>query len=590
MIKNDFLHNRKGEPVFLTGLQCHNSSSGTEMIDRTIKAIKLHGGNLLEAPVYWCETEPEEDVYDFCLVRSLVDKAKEAGLYLIPLWFGASKNGLFTYAPEYIKTNPGVYRLARNFAGIPVESLSPHCRATLERDKKAFEKVMEFLAEYDKEGTVIAVQVENEVGLVHTDRDYSEEAEIEFGQPVPEMLRGIVLEDSGSGEVCGQECSRREDSGKDAVVYGEAYSRREVSGKDTVCRAAGTGGTRGNDRLSWIGIFGRHANEAFCAWKHASYIKEMVEAGKEKFQIPYLMNVSIEINEYEAPALCYVSGGPVSRVLDIWKATAPGITLFGPDIYLPAERDYRKACRAYARPDNPLFIPETLNGGVGAAMNILIAAAEYGAIGICCFGAESGIAGDELLPEAKEMAISMNALSSLAPLLIKYRGTGRVHAVTQAEFSQWQYIKTEEYHITARFLSNDPKPQHYFGSRINVNAPENKACMTCRGRCLLIDCGEGEFYLAGAGVCFSFLRRPDPGDEIPYAHLTSQLSGQLNFLSIEEGHFEGGRWVCEYKRNGDEANYQLYVHEGAVVRVRLNQRSPFALEPPGDSAGFCERS
>lgn len=252
-------------------------------------------------------------------------------------------------------------------------------------------------------------------------------------------------------------------------------------------------------------------------------------------------------NLLEAPALCYVSGGPVGAGYLEGHSTGDHSVWAG---HLPAE---------------------------------------YGAIGISCFGAESGIAGDELLPEAKEMAISMNVLSSLAPLLIKYRGTGRVHAVTQAEFSQWQYIKTEEYHITARFLSNDPKPQHYFGSRINVNASENKACMTCRGRCLLIDCGEGEFYLAGAGVCFSFLRRPDPGDEIPYAHLTSQLSGQLNFLSIEEGHFEGGRWVCEYKRNGDEANYQLYVHEGAVVRVRLNQRSPFVLEPPGDSEGFCER-
>lgn len=531
MAFNDFLHNRKGEPVFLTGLQCHNSSSGTEMIDRTISAVRLYGGNLIEAPVYWCDIEPEKDVYDMSLVRSLADKAKEAGLYLIPLWFGASKNGLFTYAPEYIKRNPEVYRLARNFAGIPVESLSPHCRATLERDKKAFARVMEFLAEYDKDGTVIAVQVENEVGLVHTDRDYSKEAEYEYRQPVPENLWNVVLEDSG----------------------------REVS-----CPAGQ------NRRHSWADIFGRHANEAFCAWKHASYIQEMTEAGKEKFQVPYLMNVSIEINECEAPALCYVSGGPVSRVMDIWKITAPGITLFGPDIYLPAERDYRKACRAYARPDNPLFIPETLNGGVGAAMNILIAAAEYGAIGICCFGAESGIAGGKLLPEAREAAMSMNILSSLAPLLIKYRGTGRVHAVTQAEFSQWQYIKTEEYHIAARFLSNDPKPQHYFGSRINLNAPENGSCMTCRGRCLIIDCGQGEFYLAGAGVCFSFLRRPEIEDRIPYAHLTSCLSGQLNFLSIEEGHFDGNTWVCEYKRNGDEANYQLYVHEGSVIRVRLN--------------------
>ncbi|WP_373218255.1 beta-galactosidase [Ruminococcus sp. 5_1_39BFAA] len=183
--ENGFLCDRTGKPVFLTGLQCHNSSSGTEMIDRTIEAIHQYGGNLLEAPVYWCEVEKEKDCYDMSLVAGLVDKAREAGLYLIPLWFGASKNGLFTYAPDYVKRNSKEYKRAKNSAGIQVESLSPHCRATLERDRKAFCKVMEFLKKYDTEGTVIAVQVENEMGLVHTDRDYSREAEEEFLQPVP---------------------------------------------------------------------------------------------------------------------------------------------------------------------------------------------------------------------------------------------------------------------------------------------------------------------------------------------------------------------------------------------------------------------
>ena len=516
----DFFRNKKGEPVFLTGLQCHNSSSGTEMIDRTIEAIRLHGGNLLEAPVYWCEVEQEKDCYDFSTTAVLVDKARASGLYLIPLWFGFSKNGLMTYAPEYVKKDSSTYKRARNSAGIPVESLSPHCRATLERDKKAFVKLMEFLTEYDKEGTVIAVQVENEVGLVHTDRDYGEEAEREFYEPVPEYLRDVTLTDCGVGNT------------------------------------------------PWTKQFGRYGNEAFTAWKFACYIQELVEAAN--FDIPYIMNVSIEINEYQEPGLCYVSGGPVSKVLDIWKRTAPNIRVFGPDIYLAAERDYRKACEAYAREDNPLFIPESLNQGVGAALNMLLAVADYDAIGICAFGAESGFFEGALISEAEQVALSMRAIASLEPLLLKYHKTGRIHAVTQAEFAQWQYVKTEEYHIVARFLSNDPKPQHYFGSRINVNAPDNKHYLEERGRCLIIDCGNGEFFAAGVGVCLSFTRRPQPEDKTPYAHLASALSSQLNFLSIEEGHFEGSQWICEYRRNGDEANYQLYVHPGQVVRVRLN--------------------
>lgn len=527
-MNQDFFCNRKGEPVFLTGLQCHNSSSGTDMIDTAIQAVHLYGGNLLEAPVYWCEVEKEQDCYDMAMAAELVDKARKAGLYLLVLWFGASKNGLFTYAPDYIKKHTDLYKRAKNSSRIPVESLSPHCRETLERDKKAFSHLTQFLAEYDTEGTVIAIQVENEVGLVHTDRDYSDEAEREFRQPVPAYLRDIRLEDSGLE-------------------------------------------TMQNDNApSWIGFFGRHANEAFTAWKHACYIQEMAEEGQKHFSVPYIMNVSIEVNEQEVPGMNYISGGPVARVLDIWKRTAPAIKLFGPDIYLAAERDYRNACERYVRPDNPLFIPESLHGGIGAAMNMMLAAADYNAIGICCFGAESGIENGRLLPEAEHTAVSMRAIASLAPLLIKYHGTGRIHAVTQAEFSSWQYVKTEDYHIVAHFLSNGCQSQHYFGSRINLAAPEHASLLTDRGRCLIVDCKEGEFYLAGIGVCITFIRRPDPTDEIPYAHMTSALAGQLNFLSVEEGHFEGENWVCEYRRNGDEANYGLYIHPGCVVRVRLN--------------------
>lgn len=528
-MKNDFLYNRRGEPVFVAGLQCHNSSSGTPMIEETIETIKLYGGNLLEAPVYWCEVEKEEGVYDMSLVASLVDKVRDAGLYLIPLWFGASKNGMYTYAPDYIKKNPKKYKRVRDFAGLPVESLSPHCRETLERDKAAFSRVMEFLEEYDKDGCILAVQVENEVGVVWTDRDYSEEAEREYRQPVPEYLRDIQLKDTGIEKLS-------------EIVEN-----------------------------SWVKVFGRHANEAFSAWKQAEYIREMVLAGLEKYKIPYIMNVSIEVNLYEEPGSGYVSGGPVSRVLDIWKKTTPEISFFGPDIYLQSERDYKKACEVYAREDNPLFIPESSNAGMGPALWMMYAAAEYGAIGVCCFGAESAVCDGKLLPEAEKVALSMRILSSIAPLLIRYRKTGRVHSIIQTEFSEWQYIKTEDYHIIVRFISNNPKPQHYFGSRIHVNAPGQENYLEERGRGILVDCGNGEFYIAGAGLCLSFVRIPEPDDEIPYAHRTSRVASQLHFLSVEEGHFEGERWISEYQRNGDEAEYQTYVHSGSVVRIKLNQ-------------------
>ena len=73
--------------------------------------MKLYGGNCLETPVYWYRIEPEMDCYDFSMVKDVIEEAREAGLHLILLWFGTSKNGHPNYVPEYIKLQPDIYRL-----------------------------------------------------------------------------------------------------------------------------------------------------------------------------------------------------------------------------------------------------------------------------------------------------------------------------------------------------------------------------------------------------------------------------------------------------------------------------------------------
>ena len=188
------------------GLQAHNSSTGTDMICTAIEAVRAYGGNCLETPVYWYRIEPQKDQYCMELVKTTIDQARAAGLKLILLWFGASKNGHPNYVPEYMKLDPETYRLVIGTDGAVLPALSPHCRTTLERDKKAFCKLMEFLKEYDTERrTVVAVQIENEMGCAGTDRDYAGEAEEAYRKMLPEELSGITLEDSG--------CERMETEG-----------------------------------------------------------------------------------------------------------------------------------------------------------------------------------------------------------------------------------------------------------------------------------------------------------------------------------------------------------------------------------------
>ena len=58
---------------------------------------------------------------------------------------------------------------------------------------------------------------------------------------------------------------------------------------------------------------------------------------------------------------------------------------------------------------------------------------------------------------------------------------------------------------------------------------------------------------------------------IPGHSSLPRQSTQLNHLSIEEGHFDGnGNWVIDFQRNGDQTNYEIFLHGGEIVQIRLN--------------------
>lgn len=525
---NDFLKDENGSPFMVVGVQAHNSSTGTLLIQKAIRVVKEYGGNCLEAPVYWYRLEPEKDRYDMSLVKELIDETREAGLKLIILWFGTSKNGHPNYVPEYIKQDSGTYYIAKGPDGAPVASLSPHCMRTLERDERAFGKLMGFLKEYDEETqTVLAVQIENEMGYANTDMDYSKEAAAAYMQEVPNCLKGIALEDSGI------------DSLRNSISISP-----------------------------WRKQFGRYAHEAFSAWHHAKYIGQIAKTGKQIYGLPMFTNVMVGENGYEEAGLCYNAGAAVGRVLDIWKAGAPDLDFIGPDIYNQNRQEYMRICRRYDRKDNPLFIPESPLFGEANAMNAILAAADFGAIGICCFGAEHALNEDGKLNEkCRSMAVTMRTIANLAPLLIRYRKTGNTYAIAEEEFETKRYIKLEGYHVIAHFLHNG---QFHLGYTQEPTDWTGNDKTQIRGRALLIQTGEHEFFAGGAGVAFDFIKRPAACDEKSYIHMSSRQWSQLNFLSVEEGHFENGNWIVDFMRNGDETNFSHYVLDGQVIRIRLN--------------------
>lgn len=96
-----------------------------------------------------------------------------------------------------------------------------------------------------------------------------------------------------------------------------------------------------------------------------------------------------------------------------------------------------------------------------------------------------------------------------------------------------QLILTEGFRIVAHF-------------DIRRRIPDTRETLP-RGRGILVQTGEYEFYLTGDNVALDFVARPDPEEEMP-------------------------RFWLACRRNGDETNYETYARKGEVVRIRLNPK------------------
>ena len=171
-----------GEPYIILGGELANSSaSSAAYMDgrETWQKLRAAGLNTVLAPVYWELIEPVEGKFDFRTVDYLLSSARENGLHLILLWFGTWKNSMSCYVPSWVKLGFGSrFTLARNSDGSTPEILSAWDPEALKADCKAFSSLMRHLKEADGEtGTVLMVQVENEIGFLGDAREHGAAAE-----------------------------------------------------------------------------------------------------------------------------------------------------------------------------------------------------------------------------------------------------------------------------------------------------------------------------------------------------------------------------------------------------------------------------
>ena len=164
--------------VILGGELSNSAATSVEDIDEVLPRMKALGLNTVLVPVYWELIEPTEGRMDFTLVDCTIDVARQQGLKIVPLWFGAWKNSMSCYAPAWFKRDVKRFPRAMTAEGKPLEIASCFSYNVLQADLKAFSALMQHIAEKDPQReVVIMMQIENEIGMLESARDHSPLAE-----------------------------------------------------------------------------------------------------------------------------------------------------------------------------------------------------------------------------------------------------------------------------------------------------------------------------------------------------------------------------------------------------------------------------
>ena len=501
-----------GRPYLMLGGQAHNSSASNPAdLDPVWASMTAMHANTVEIPIYWELIEPEQGHFDFHTIDDILQGARAHHLRVVLLWFGTWKNGNMSYTPAWIKEDTAKYFRARNETGQTIGVISPFCNAAREADAAAFSAVMRHIKSVDlADRTVIMMQVENETGLYGTDRDYSTQATAAYHANVPAKL----------------------------MTYLAAHRGHLMPALESAWAASGYRQTG-----AWPEVFGDLAPEAFSAWYVSSYVDYVAATGKQEYDLPMYCNNWLA-GPGEARAGDWPSGGPSVHVLDIWKAAASHIDILSPDIYSP---EWLETATAFHRPDNPLFVPETAFVPSYAAY-AYADFGEFNGIGFSPFGIDHGFENGKLNPGGAALASVYKVLLPLLPLIEKYQYTGKLFPVVQGvNGADTIYFG----HELAAIVSYSPP------YRFAPAPPAASGRMAPRAGGMIIELAPDDYIVAGSGFWVDFRNLTGP-------------ARSPEFLSIDEGTFNGGEWAPTRRLNGDEQHVSLF-RGPEILRVRLQR-------------------
>ena len=437
-----------GKPYFVLGGELGNSTaSSTAYMQSVWPKLKAMHLNTVIAPVYWELMEPTEGKFDFTLVDDLLRDARRHQMKLVLLWFGAWKNSMSCYAPAWVKTDPKRFPRVENDKGVSEEILTPFDPRNLEADRKAFVQLMQHLKAVDSQNhTVITVQVENEIGMLPTARNYDARANAAFKQPVPAPLLAYLQRERKNLK----------------PEFAAIWQRQGFKTKGT-----------------WEEVFGQSmaTDELFMAWFYATYTNAVAAAGKVAYPLPMYVNAAL--NRPGVPPGKYPSAGPLPHLMDVWLAGAPSIDFLAPDFYNP---NFEHWCDLYTRGTNPLFIPE-IRFEDGVAAKAFFAFGHYNCLSFSPFSIE----GSDTL-KSVSIGRAYELLQQVGFLLARYQPAGQVRGFLLEKDSVARTTALGGYRFTARH-------EYTLGWSMGAKKPD-----WTPGGGLLIAVAPDEFYLVGTGI------------------------------------------------------------------------------------------
>jgi hypothetical protein len=370
---------------------------------------------------------------------------------------------------------------------------------------------MERIAQVDKHGTVLMMQIENEVGLLGGTRDFSPEATKLFEQQVPGELIKYM----------NNNLTKLKPNIRESYLANGAKAQgiwEEVFGKSTT------------------------TDEIFMAWKYSNYVNELAKAGKAIYNLPTFVNAWDASGGNLIPGV-WPSGGPNYLMIDIWQAGAPDIDILANDNYSPT---FGMSAANFVHNKNPLLLPEAcaiwMNDTISAAPKAFFCFGHFKAMGFSPFGIDH-----HTYHSNHPIKKAYEVLGMLKPLIIKAQVEDKINGFMEGDSVSPASFQLGDYNF---------KPGYNLQKKSLI-----------KGYGLIIQIAEDEFIVAG-NACNIRYQSADSGK--PNAQLLSVEEGKFVDGKWEKKRtINGDEFGIKLPPNPYNIASDVYLNDVSLLKIKL---------------------